>query len=40
MIMPLTPVQKLIAYCTLALVAFWTVFGLFTIWLYLQEFYF
>ena len=29
--------QKIFAYSTLVLIFFWTLFGLFTIWLYLSE---
>jgi hypothetical protein len=36
-IKPLTPVQKVIAYGGLAMIICWTLFGLFTIWLYLSE---
>ena len=39
MMKPLTPVQKVIAYSSLAFVILCTLFGLFTIWMYLQEFY-
>lgn len=37
MMKPLTPGQKIIAYSSLAFVLFWTVFGVFAIWLYLTE---
>ena len=33
---PLTPLQKVIAYTSLALILLCTLFGLFTIWMYLQ----
>jgi hypothetical protein len=36
---PLTPAQKIIAYSSLVFIIFCTLFGLFTIWLYVQEFY-
>lgn len=39
MMKPLTPVQKIIAYSSLIIVLFCTLFGLFAIWLYVQEFY-
>jgi len=39
MMTPLTPVQKMIAYTSLVIVILCTLFGLFTIWVYLQEFY-
>lgn len=35
MIKPMTPVQKIIAYSSLVMVFLCTLFGLFTIWLYL-----
>jgi hypothetical protein len=35
---PLTRGQKIVAYSSLLLVALCTLFGLFTIWLYLNEF--
>jgi len=38
MIKEMTPLQKLVAYSTLGMIFFWTVFGLFTIWLYLTEY--
>jgi len=39
MIKQMTPLQKIFAYFTLVIILFWTVFGLFTIWLYLTEYY-
>ncbi len=39
MMKPLTPLQKIFAYSTLVLIFFWTLFGLFTIWLYVTEYY-
>ena len=38
MMLPLTRVQKIIAYSTLFLIGLWTLFGLFTIWLLLTEY--
>lgn len=38
MMKPLTRGQKVIAYSSLMIVIFWTLFGLLTIWLYLTEF--
>jgi len=38
MIKEMTLLQKLFAYSTLAMIFFWTAFGLFTIWLYLTEY--
>ncbi len=37
MIKPLTTWQKIIAYSSLAFVFFWTVFGVFTIWVILTN---
>ena len=37
MIKPLTTFQKIIAYSSLAFVFFWTVFGIFTIWVYMTN---
>jgi len=39
MIKQMTPLQKVFAYCTLAIIFFWAIFGAFTIWLYLTEYY-
>jgi len=39
MIKQMTPLQKVFAYFTLAVIFFWTIFGVFTIWLYLTEYY-
>lgn len=38
MIKQMTPVQKIFAYATLAMIFFWTVFGVFTIYLILTEY--
>jgi len=35
MINPMTRLQKLIAYTSLIIVLAWTVFGIYTIWLYI-----
>ena len=35
MMKPLTPLQKFIAYSSLAFVVFWTAFGVFVIWVFL-----
>jgi len=39
MMKPLTAVQKVIAYTSLFFIFLCTLFGLFVIWLYVQEFY-
>ncbi len=39
MIKQMTPLQKVFAYFTLGVIIFWTIFGMFTIWLYLTEYY-
>ncbi len=39
MIKEMSRVQKLFAYSTLAIIFLWTAFGLFTMWLYLTEYY-
>ncbi len=39
MIKQMTTLQKVFAYSTLVIIFFWTLFGLFTIWLYLTEYY-
>jgi len=38
MIKKMTLLQKVFAYTTLAIIIFWFVFGLFTIWLLLTEY--
>jgi len=38
MIKKMTPVQKIFAYTTLAMIFFWTLFGIFTIYLLLTEY--
>ena len=38
MIKKMTPVQKIFAYTTLAIIFFWTLFGIFTIYLLLTEY--
>ena len=38
MIKKMTPLQKVFAYSTLAIIFFWFAFGLFTIYLYLTEY--
>lgn len=37
MIAPMTRLQKVFAYSTLAVILAWTVFGIFVIWLMLTE---
>lgn len=37
MIAPMTGLQKVFAYTTLAIILAWTVFGVFAIWLMLTE---
>jgi len=37
MMTPLKPYQKVIAYLSLVFVLAWTVFGVFTIWVYLTN---
>ena len=38
MIKKMTPIQKVFAYTTLAIIFFWTLFGIFTIYLILTEY--